>query len=197
MKCSASPDPTGPRTAGFTLPELLIAATLFVLLLGGIVTANLFGLRMLQITQTKLDTSDRARKAVGQMTDEIRDCSSTWIGNVSNGTLVALLDGETQSGAGLLIYPTASTSNFIAYYVNTADHTFRRSTQTPGSTKVLAWTVTNALAFSAEDYLGNILTNSQNNRVIHMKLKCYQPATKQVPADYYKIETSITRRGSD
>jgi type II secretory pathway pseudopilin PulG len=180
--------------AAFTLPELLIAITLFLLLVGGIVAANLFGLRMYQITENKLDSTDKARKAIGRMADEIRSCKTTWVGSVSNGVFVARLDGEVQTGAGLLIYPTTNTASFIMYFRNSPDQSLRRTTSAPGSTTVVAQWITNSTIFCAEDHLGNVLTNNQNNRVIHLTLECYRPPRQGVAADYSKLETSVTRR---
>ena len=105
-----------------------------------------------------------------------------------------LLDGETQQGTGLLIYPTTNTTNFIIYFVNPADQTFRRTTGQPGTAEILADSVTNTLVFAAQDFSGNVLTNNDNNRVIHLTLEFYQPARFMVGADYYKMETSMTRR---
>lgn len=192
MKLEAPP---GSRpSAAFTLSELLIAITVFLLLVGGIVGANLFGLRMYQIAENKLDATDRARKALGKMTDEIRACKTTWIGSVSNGVFVARLDGELQTGGGLLINPTTNAASFIMYFLNPSDQSFRRTTSAPVTTTVLAQHITNSVIFCAEDCLGNVLTNNQNNRVIHLTLEFFQKPRQGVVADYYKLETSVTRR---
>ena len=183
--------------AAFTLPELLISVVLFLLVVGGVVGANLFGLRMFQIVENKLTATSAARKAMGIMAEEIRNCRSTSVGTISNGVFVAHLDGEAQSGSGLMICPTTNSAKFVIYFVNPSDQSFRRTTSTPGTTRVLARSVTNTVAFRAQDYLGNLLTNNQNNRVIHLKLDLLQPARYGVVADYYKLETSVTRRALD
>lgn len=192
----ANPGRRTPATghAGFTLPELLISITLFLLVVGGVVSANIFGLRMFQITENKLSVSDAARKTIGQMTDEIRTCTSTWVGNVTNGAFVGHLNGEVQTGNGLQICPTTNASNFILYFINPADQSFRRTTSPAGSTTILARSVTNAVVFCAQDCFGNVLTNNQNNRVIHLTLQFLQAPRFGVVADNYKLETSVTRR---
>lgn len=187
---SAATTPDG----GFTLPEVLIASTVLLLLVSGIVFANLFGLSMFRITETKLNATDEARQTIGKMANEIRTCKSTWIGNVTNGVFVALLDGETQQGGGLLIYPNTNAANYIVYFVNPSDKTFRRTTSTPGNATVLAGSITNTVVFRAQNHLGSVLTNNQNNRVIHLDLEFYQPKRQLQIADYYKLETSVTRR---
>ncbi len=180
---------------GFTLPEILIATMVFLLMVAGIIAANLFGLQMFQITTTKLNVTTWSRETVEAITTEVQGCNSVWVGNITtNGVFQTLLDGETQQGTGLLIYPTTNTTNYIIYFLNPSDQTFRRTTSQPGTAEVLADSVTNTLVFAAQDFSGNVLTNNENNRVIHLTLEFYQPALFTVGADYYKLETSVTRR---
>jgi len=181
--------------AGFTLPELLIAMTVFLLMVGGIIAANLFGLEMFQVTQTKLNVTTWSRQTIEQITGEIHTCNSVWVGNITtNGVFEGLLDGETQQGTALLIYPTTNTTNYIIYFANPPDQTFRRTTDQAGTAEVLADSVTNTLIFAAQDFSGNVLTNNLNNRVIHLTLEFYQPARFMQDADNYQMETSVTRR---
>jgi len=183
------------RESGFTLAEALIATTVFLFMVGGILAANLFGLRMFQVTQTKLNVTTWSRQTVEQIADEVRSCNSVWVGNIStNGVFETLLDGEAQQGSGLLIYPTTNTTNFIIYFLNSPDQTFRRTTGQTGTAEILASSVTNAIVFTAQDFSGNVLTNNQNNQVIHLDLEFYQPEWFMLDADYYKLETSVTRR---
>lgn len=182
---------------GFTLPEVLIAMTVFLLVIGGVICANLFGLRMFQVTETKLNVTTWSRETVGKITAAVHACDTLWVGNIStNGIFEGLLDGEAQQGTALLIYPTADTNNFTVYFVNSPDGTFRQAVITPTSTNtvILADSITNAIAFSVQDFSGNVLTNNENNRVIHLTLEFYQPARFLLGADYYKLETSMTRR---
>jgi hypothetical protein len=116
------------------------------------------------------------------------------IGNfTTNGGFAGLLDGETNQGNGLIIYQTTNTTNYILYYVNLADQTFRRADQS-GNTVILADSVTNSLPFSAQDILGNLLTNSANNELINLTLEFYRPGSYLRAADYYKMETSVKPR---
>jgi prepilin-type N-terminal cleavage/methylation domain-containing protein len=182
---------------GFTLPEILIAMTVFLLMLIGIIEANLFGLRLFQITKTKLNVTTWSHQTTDEMATEIHACNTVWVCNLTpDGVFETLLDGETQQGPALLIYPTASTNNFTIYFVNPSDETFRRTVAAPSGTNtvILADSVTNTIAFSAQDFSGNILTNNLNNRVIHFTLEFYQPASFMLGADYYKLDTSMTRR---
>ena len=180
--------------AAFTLPELLFASTAFLMVLAAIMGANLFGMRMYQLSRTKLETTGTVRKVIGKMADEIRQCNSTCVGTVSNGVFLARLVGDLQAGNGLLIYPTTNTTNFITYYVNPSDQSFRRTTSTPRSTTILLQSVTNTVVFRTRDFLGNTLTNNQNNGVIHFCLEFFQPQRYLPVPDYYKLETSVSSR---
>jgi len=180
--------------AGFTLTEIMVAAAVFMLVIAGVLSAHMFGLRMVQANEAKLTATQWSRKTFGKLTDEIRSSISTQVGNVSNGVFVALLDGQPQQGSGLLIYPTSSTNTFTIYFLNTSDFTFRRTTEQAGSTMILADSVTNNLIFSAQDLSGNVLTNRLNNPVVHLTLQFFQAERFLRDASVYKLETSVTRR---
>ncbi len=179
---------------GFTLAEVVIALSVFILVIAGILSAHLVGLRMFQFNNTKLTATEWSRNTLGKLTDEVRTCNSLQIGNISGGNFSELLPGEAQQGDGLLIYPTTDTNHFIVYYVKHSDQTFQRATEQPDSAVILADAVTNNVAFSAQDLLEHVLTNSQNNAVIHLKLEFYRPGLFMQDSDYYKLETAATRR---
>jgi prepilin-type N-terminal cleavage/methylation domain-containing protein len=182
------------RRAAFTLPELMVALSVFSFVVVGVIFAHLYGLSMYRITGNALTATESARQVTARMTDEIRTCRSAVIGGVSNGVFVARLNGEKQRGNGLLIYPAASTNNYVIYFVNPADQTFRRTTSKPNSAAIVAESVTNEFVFRAENFLGQLQTNSLNNRVIHFSLEFFQPRRHRQIADYFKLESSVTRR---
>ena len=179
---------------GFTLPEILIAMAVFMLMLAGIIAANLFGLRMFQVSGARLNITTWARETTEKITTEVHSCNKVSVGYITNDTFEGLLNGETQQGTALCLYPTNNTTNYVVYFVNPADQTFRRTTDEAGSAEILADSVTNTIAFTAQDFSGTVLTNNLNNRVIHLTLEFYQPARFLQGADYYKLETAITRR---
>jgi hypothetical protein len=181
------------RVKGFTLAEVVVAVSVFILVIVGILSAHLVGLRMFQFDKTKLTATEWSRRTFGKFTDEVHTCNSVQVGNFAGG-FNGLLPGETQQGDSLLIYPTADTNHFIVYYVDHSDQTFRRATEQAGSAVILADAVTNNVAFSAQDLSENVLTNSQNNEVIHLKLEFYRPGLFMQDSDYYKLETAATRR---
>jgi len=198
IRCQCTAGPRHSGEVAFTLAEMMVTVAILILLVVAIVSTNLFGLRMFQIEETKLNASSQARNIVGKLMDEIHSCDSFQVGTVitnatfTNGTFTALPLGASQRGTALLI---SNATKFTVYYVNTNDHKFRRTTSTSGSTRILAQSVTNAAdVFRAQDFSGNVLTNDQVNTVLHLKLEFYQATRYGVPPDYCKLETSATRR---
>jgi prepilin-type N-terminal cleavage/methylation domain-containing protein len=185
-----------PKTArgGFTLTEILFALAIFGIVVVGILSANLLGLRMMQVNETKLAATEWSRNTFGKLTEEIHSCNAAYIGNMTNGFFTGLLDGEPQQGDSLMIYPTASTTNYVLYFLNPSDQTFRRTTGQTNTAVVLADSVTNNMIFTAEGFSNNVLTTTLNNRVIHVRLDIYQPEHYLSAPDYYQLETSVTRR---
>jgi prepilin-type N-terminal cleavage/methylation domain-containing protein len=181
--------------AAFTLPEILISMTIFLLLLLGIISATIFGLKWFQISQTKLLATDQTRKTISKMTDEIRSCSSTFVGDVkTNGLFVGRTNGEAQIGSSLLIYPTTNTTNYILYFLNASDQTFRRTCTSSGLTTIVAQTVTNTSIFQVQDYTGTIQSNNLDNRLIHCILQFYQTVPNCPTPLSYTLDTAVARR---
>ena len=171
--------------------------SVFGFVVAGIITANIFGLRIFQITENKLTASDAGRKALSGLIEDIRNSKTSYVGNVaSNGVFTALADGVAQSGGALLVYPTTNSDMFILYFLNPSDNTFRRTTSITNSTAILCRSITNTVLLRFEDFRGNILTNNPNNRVIYVDLESYQPARFGVVGDSYKVETAVTARTS-
>ena len=180
---------------GFTLTEILVAMTIFMAVIGGILAANILGLRMMQVNQTKLAATEWSRNTFGKLTDEIHTCNNASVGNINSNGFVGILEGEPQAGNALMILPTTNATNYILYFFNPSDSSFRRITSQDSTGVQLAESVTNtAPIFTAQDLYGNVLTNNVNNRVIHVTLDIYQSEHYLSAPDYYQLETAVTRR---
>jgi hypothetical protein len=178
----------------FTLVEMLISLTILIIVVGAILGANLLGLRMMTINSTKLAATEWSRNTFGKITQEVHTCNAAYVGTITNGGFAGLLPGEPLTGISLIIYPTTNTTNYILYYLNASDNTFRRTTDQNNTTTTLADFVTNVDIFTAQDYLGNTLSNNSANGVIHVLLQIYQPAHYLSAPDYYQLETSVAPR---
>ncbi len=188
------------RRAAYTIAEIMVASALFSLVILGSVGANIFGLRLYGITKAKLGASDEAREAVSRLVNEVRGAKIVRVGNGGLSTFSPIAMGQPQAGNALQIFPTTNSTPFIRYYWDSNDTRFKRTTDGTGSSVVVANFITHQIVFRAEDHLGNVMTNGQNNRVINLKLEFYQiqyPIVNIGPGglfDYYKLETRITRR---
>ncbi|MCX6902629.1 MAG: hypothetical protein NTW03_03965 [Verrucomicrobia bacterium] len=183
-----------------TLPEVMISLTLFGLILVGLVSGQLYGLRMLTITTPKLGASDEARAAVSKLIEDIRSAKLIRIGTGTSNSFTELGVDQPHIGNSIQVYPTLDTNVFVRYFWDGTDQKLKRTANGAAAVLVLANSVSNSLVFTAEDYAGNILTNNHNNRVIGLKLEFYQiqyPKMSVGPGqyyDYYQLHTKITRR---
>ncbi|HOX58654.1 MAG TPA: hypothetical protein P5205_20640 [Candidatus Paceibacterota bacterium] len=194
-----SPLRTTPRSA-FTLAEIMTAMALFSLVTIGVVYSQVFGMKMFNITSTRLSASDHSRKVLNLVRDEIRSGKLLYVGNGDSNGFTHIAPKQLHQGNALQIHPTTDTNVFIRYFLDTATQSLKRTTSAGGQVQVLAPYLTNQIAFVAEDFAGSILTNDQNNRVIKMILDFYQwefPVARAGNGaffDYYHLQTRVTRR---
>jgi hypothetical protein len=197
LKSFTSIHPARAAVGGFTLPEAIIATAVFTLLVLGVVSANLFGLRWYQMGQTKLVASDSAREVINKMTDELRNCDNAVVGNVTNDSFAGHVAGELQTGNGLMIFATTNTNNYVLYFLNSTNETFIRYTTDSQTNQVVASEVTNYYIFQSQDFQGNVLTNFQNNHVIRCLLQFYTPTPQSPVADAYQLQTAVAPRAQN
>jgi Tfp pilus assembly protein PilV len=195
---TALPTTSRSTAAGFTLTEILVVSALFVLLIGALVTTQIVGLKMHRIAETKLTATSEGREALTAIRDEIRAAKMVYVGNGDATSFLAITNDMPHVGNAIQIWPTTNLTQFVRYYVDSATHTLMRYAN--GQAQPVAGFVTNTLAFRAEDFQGNILTNNVNNRVIRMTLEFYQWQFPLATAgeggmyDYYRLQTRVTRR---
>jgi hypothetical protein len=188
------------RAAAFTLTEMMIAASLFTVVVAGVVSAHLTGMRMVQITKAKLGASDEARKAVSKLTDEVRGAKWLRVGCGSAGSFTPVEDGEPQRSCSVEIYSTDQATPFVRYYLDGSDRSLKRVTSSDPKPMLIAQNLTNEVVFAFENSAGEVLTSSENNRVLAVTLQFYQIQYPIVRVgrgeyyDFYQLRTRITRR---
>jgi prepilin-type N-terminal cleavage/methylation domain-containing protein len=191
--------PSNSREEGFTLAEIMTAMALFSLVMVGVVYSHVLGLKMFNITSTKLSATFGARAALNQVRDDVRSGKTMYVGSGNRTGFTNVAGNNAREGNALQIYPNANTNVFVRYYLDARAGQLRRARNGGGETVVASY-ITNQLAFRAEDYAGNTLTNDQNNRVIRLYLEFYQwefPLAGAGPGaayDYYRLQTRVTRR---
>jgi hypothetical protein len=178
----------------------MTASAIFSLVVIGVVYSHLLGLRMFNITATKLSASANARAALNELRDEIRSAKMLQVGNGNNLGFTNIVGNVLRQGNALQIYPTTATNTYARYYMDAQAQELKRVVAGSTTAVVISQFITNQVAFAAEDYAGNVLTTDQNNRVIRMSLQFYQwefpVARAGVGAyyDYYPLQTRMTRR---
>jgi hypothetical protein len=187
------------RQAAFTLAEIQISLAVLLLIFGGVFSSHLLGLRLNELTRSKLTASDAARNTISKMVDDIRSAKMIQVGAGTPSTFSAVASGSSQQGSALRIFPSTNTNSFVVYYLDSSDSKLKRGTN-GGPIKVIAQFITNSVVFTSENYSGTILTENQNNRVIGLNLQFYQIQYPIVTVgqgglyDYYQLRTKITRR---
>ncbi len=186
--------------AGFTLTEIMTAMAIFSLVVIAVVYSHLLGLRMYNITATKLSASASARSALNQVRDDIRSAKLLYVGNGNARGFTNVADNAPRRGNALQLYPTKATNVFLRYYTDQQKQALMRWESGTTNVILVAPYVTNLVSFTAEDFAGNTLTNDQNNRVVRMNIDFYQWEFPVAQAgggayyDYYRLQTRITRR---
>jgi hypothetical protein len=179
---------------------MMITTAVTGMVMAGLITTYLFGLRLFEFTKPKLCASDSARSIVGKLADELRSANLIRIGQGGLSSFTEVTPGALQQGNSLQVYASTNLIYYTRYYWDGADNKLKRITNGSSYTEILANSVSNQLIFTSEDFAGNILTNNQNNRVIGVTLQFYQiefPIIDIGPGqfyDAYQVRTRITRR---
>jgi hypothetical protein len=183
----------------FTLTEMMVAGLLTTMVIAGVIYAHLAGIRMFQLTQSKLGGNDDARNTVSRLLDEVRSAKVVRIGDGDAGRFTECATNAPQQGNAIQIYPTRNTNNYIRYFLG-SDDTLRRKVNDTNAPSIIAKYVTNRMVFTSENFNGVTLTNNENNRVIGLNLQFYQVQYGGMKIgtnrfyDYYQLRTKITRR---
>lgn len=192
------------RTRAFTLSELLITMAIFTMVIAAFFSAQLMGMRMRRVSETKLSASSGARKSLNYVRDEIRTAKTLTVGNGTAASFTPIASPGQQTGNAVQIYATTDTNKFVRYYIDPSEQALMRVTSTNRVPQLIADNITNRLAFAAEDFKGNVLTNAQKTRVIRMALEFYQReyalgknTNASAQFDYFRVQTRVTRRAID
>ncbi len=218
MKPALQSFPKRARTAGFTLVEIYIVSAIFVILVGAMIAIQIFGLQVYTLAATKLTATAGGRKALNEIRDAVREAKLVDVGLYTNGstTFISIGNGTNQIGNALLIFTNSSAATGTLFFQDQGSSSLLSVTMTGAySTNGYYYTgtpvglvtnvpfVTNYFVFDAEDYLGNVLTNNTNNRIIHMTLQFSQweyplaGVGSGAMYDYYQLHTKVTRRAID
>ena len=197
----------------FTLAEILITASILVVLLGSVIACNLFGLSMAARQQIWLSASDDAAQAVSTLMNDIRSGTTVQVGIYQTNVFTATPSTNTQTGNALLIFTndTASYASgpWILYYYDPSGNNLVRTNYLGGTFAgdfklVSANPITNDNfhpIFTAVDYTGTPLSGTTiSDPSINVYLSFTKLQDPQIviengsPVDLYQIITTVTPR---
>lgn len=188
------------RRHAMSLVEFQMAFGIVMMVIGGVISSHVFGLKLNESTRAKLSASDAARHALNRLSGDIRSAKVIEVGSGTHSTFVPVANGAAQKGSAIRIYPTTNTNSFVVYYLDTSDTKLKRATNNAASVLTVAEFLTNTVIFSSENYNGAVLTDNQNNRVIGVSMQFYQIRYPITPIgtngyfDFYQVNTKLTRR---
>jgi type II secretory pathway pseudopilin PulG len=200
--------PSHKSALAFTLAEMMITATIFVVFcVLALVSLQIFGLRTYTLSATKLTATASATKVLNSIQDTVRSAQGVTVGTYSGGTFQTISSGSSQIGNAVIVYPTdlsngsgsLNTNIYKIFYADTA-HTNLSMIDNNGMLTIEAHNMTNYYCFQAEDAFGNVLTQNNNHRVIRLTMAFSQwefPTAGGVAYDFYQLRTRITCRVPD
>ena len=188
---------------GFTLAELMVASTIFlILVVGAMVSVQIYGLRVYNLTATKIKATAGAREAMNDIRDRIRSAYDVNVGIYTNNNFYSITNNQLQQGNAIQIFPlTNDVSTAIVFYEDGTNNVMNMLSNNVFVSQEVA-NMTNYLCFQNEDYRGNILTNNVGGRVITVIMQLNQFAfpigyvggTAANAYEYYRLRSRITRR---
>ena len=196
--------PAGRGRQAYTLVEVMLASSLFGLLICGVIYVQYFGIRYDQLVCSKLGASEMSRMSFDSLTADIRAAKLWMIGMGNKDSFSVVPNGNLQEGNALQLSLSANTNQFIRYFFTATNSgpvtnaMLCRMTNGSAQFQVMARNLTNDLFFRAETFRGDPVTDLQYKYVIRVVMQFCQfqyPLTKVGPGyyyDFYRMEFKVT-----
>lgn len=177
----------------FTLPEVLLALTIFVTVVAAIVSLQVLGLQMNARAASKLASAAASAKVLNQVRDHVLEANSALVGNGDNNSFTA----TGTNGNALQVFSGTDTNNYLLFFVSTNTDSLCEWSSTNQEVWTIAQNVTNELAFETVDFQGNASSRNQEHYCIRMTLQ-FAELDYKVPTntyEYFTLQTQMTPRG--
>jgi hypothetical protein len=183
----------------FTLTEFMVTASIFFMVIGGVIYAHIFGLRMVRLTEMAANTSESDRRLLRNLAADLATAKSWDLGFGSAASFSRLAGFRPQQANGLQIYPTTNTTPYIRLYLDTG--VLYRMTNGSVTPEAMAKPVLNSVIFSIEDSKGNVLSNRVQGAVLglNLQLQDYSPQTWGIAAgkETHWVRAKLKSRADD
>ena len=176
----------------FTIPELLLSLSIFLVCVLGIVTLQILGLKMSAISASKMESTQASLKTLNAVRNLVMGANTVLVGNGDSNSFTA----TGTNGNALQVYPSPSSSNYLRFYLSTEDQKLYELNNSNDSLTVIAPNITNETVFQTVDFQGNQSSSSREHYTIKMVLQFSQLDYK-VPTnkwEYYTLQTEMTPR---
>jgi len=193
--------PSTGATQGFTLTEMMVTTAIFGLVVVGLLSLHILGMKLNAMVDVKLQATEDSRRALGRLVSDIHSAGIVKVGTGDASKFTEASFNVAQHGNAIQVYPVkTNTTKFVRYYVDTSDNQLMRLDSAATTPTLVSGWVTNSIIFSSEDFSGNVLSNNLNNRVIGINMVFYKLDNPMISFghgsyyDYYRLQTKVTRR---
>jgi len=191
-----SPAPHGWRRprGGWTLPEIMVSLAIFSLVTAALISGQVFGWRLLELSQVRLSLHEEARLATARLEEEIRAAGLVRVGQGSASSFTEAAPNARQQGNALQLHTAADTNRFVRYFVD-PEGRLKRFSNKVETVMAAPHAITNQPVFTVEDPWGNVLTNQPNHRVIGMAFQFdYGASNAVLPGHRFELRARTSRR---
>ena len=191
------------RRGGFTLPEFVLAAAIFTLVIGGVIYSHVMGGRLYQLTLAKLGGTDEARRAVTWIESDVRAARLLDIGTGSAASFAPAVTGAIQQGNALQLSFTTNSAIYVRYFVDATTGELNRQLSWEARPRVIARKLADPKIFRGEDYLGTPQTGENDATVVRVLLTFTQLTYPRVNVgttnffESFQLLARATRRLTD
>jgi hypothetical protein len=174
----------------------------FLTALTALITTHLFGLRMFEISELKLGASQQMPHVFNPLLLDMKSARMLRVGTGNETSFTEAAANTPQRGNALQIHASTDPSLFIRYYVDSADNKLKRRAE-DGSIRTITTSVTNAVAFTVEDFAGQVLTNRASRALIGVSLQFSAVGNGEHTvgaarsAQGYRLQTKIALLGAN
>ena len=196
-----------------------------------IMAMQIYAMRVYELAADENDRRrNNARVTMNDIRDRVRESRVVYAeitrpsAQFSPVDFSAVTNGRRRKATRLMIYPTTATNAFALIYLQTGErhhelfspgqlwqhrlyqfsHSPELYTNRPCRSLpiFIASYITNDIVFDAENFEGTVLSNNENNYLVHLTLDfsqhLYSIGTNLFNAyDYYQLNTVMTRRDTD
>lgn len=188
---------TRARSGSATLPGLLVASTILLIVVGAVVSTHAFGMRMMRVIQANQGADEPTHRELRRMEVELRSARHVVLGSGDERSFEELPANVVQAANALQVRPADDTNQFVRYFHDSRDGCFKRFECGDARPKTIADGIADANVFTVEDHGGTVLTNVPGNRVIGVRLRFSRIAATGAEVgkgkyfDAYEVKTKI------